>query len=204
MCVEVKTDSVHIKPVHSFQTKAQAAVNTNPNSPQKWKSFCTLTWKRSPDLKGGSNETGRQPIQRALHSKELFLHSWLQGYKNVSRALCLYWVNGRAVEKTFRLSLDQWFSKGGTCASSVSAACEQVGNAQAPAWSQKFWGWSPAICILISPPGTACSSLRPLLYPAWNSKVLKQDRLQNRHLCVTSALCWNLCNLPPLFPLLSQ
>lgn len=125
MWVEVKTDSVHIKPTHSFQTRAQAAVNTNPNSPQKWQSFCTLTCKRSPALKGVAMGQGGSQ-SRGLFTPELFLHAWLRSYKSVSRALFLYWVNGCMVEKTFRLSLDQWLSKGSTCASSVSSAWDRL------------------------------------------------------------------------------
>lgn len=46
-------------------------------------------------------------------------------------------------DKTFRLFLDQGFSKCGTQAGSIRVAWELVGNAkdQAPAWNQELWGW---------------------------------------------------------------
>lgn len=68
---------------------------------------------------GASNGLGCQAAQRAPPSERSsrMFHSRHPNYKNALRALFLYRVNKCMVEKTVRLSLDQWFSKGGpwTC-----------------------------------------------------------------------------------------
>lgn len=66
-------------------------------------------------------------------------------------------------------------SKCGPWTSGISITWGHVGNAndRAPAWNQKLWGWSPAVCIPVRLPGTsdACLTLRPLLYPAQSSQI---------------------------------
>lgn len=173
MWVEVKTDSVHIKPTHSFQTRAQAAVNTNPNSPQKWQSFCTLTCKRSPALKGVAMGQGGSQ-SRGLFTPELFLHAWLRSYKSVSKSSVFVLSKRMHGWEDFQTFSRPVALKGQHLCQQRQLSLGQVGNDWAPVWSQNFQGRSPASCTLASPPGTACSSLRPLLYPAWNSEVLNR------------------------------
>lgn len=166
-----------------------------------------LSRGRGPQtLKGAGSQSGWQPTQRARHSTELFPHECSTlGIRIIimSQELrFLYWVNKRMVEKAFRLPLDQWFSKCGTWTSSISITWEHVRDAKdrAPACNQKLWGWSPAVCILIKLPGTsdACLTLRPLLYPARNSKILKNRTHLSTDITVWLLLCWSLCNLLPL------
>lgn len=51
-------DAKHTKHMHSFQTKAQAAVHMNPNSPQKWQSSCILLGRVPQTLKEAGNGRG--------------------------------------------------------------------------------------------------------------------------------------------------
>ena len=46
-------DAKRSKQMHSFQTKAQAAVVTKPNSPYKLESSCPVMWKSGTDLNRG-------------------------------------------------------------------------------------------------------------------------------------------------------
>lgn len=56
----------------------------------------------------------------------------------------------------------EWFLKCGPWASRISITWELVRGSVPALPNQKFWGWDPAICGLLTPPGDsdACSSLR--------------------------------------------
>lgn len=95
----------------------------------------------------------------------------------------------------FRLSLDcgsQRAAPAPAASAQPGAGWKWLGSSLQPKFprteSGKLYFNKPSRYCLLKSETTALPCMK-----FWS---LKQDRPQNRHLCVTSALCWNLCNLP--------
>lgn len=151
-------------------------------------------WKSSTNLEGWAMGGGGSHPKGLSLQRDLcpwMSHSWQQNCKNVSRdqffTLSKYmpsWKDSQTFSWPVAL---KWFP-----------ALASPGNLlEKCKWSGSSLESEPLGVEIIL---VLTKVWEPLSHSAQNSEILKEDRFVNRYYCVTSTLCWNLCNLPP-FPL---